>query len=418
MSFIDSHFREENMTEYEKTFKEIWAHSTKVYDETQDSSSLQCKGKLFSYCSEELQRENINTEFGDCEEKIFKLDEIITPETNLMRGDYNSGQLNIQPPFTDFPIKLQMKHGHSHGYFTVAWYNPINRIIVTCDLYHEINTFTNDLLNAIKALEKEWEKMKIEETEIEEIIGNEKKHMMIDGGLYEVQEINKEFINMNTTQEKYERILQELKRRGGGNESNVKLKHEDMVKFCQENIIVRPRGRRKVYFYKEEPLVVDRVLNGDETPVEIPEDKKRTIDDNIIMIEATRTRTNSEALFPLTMNNVYINNPHPHRRTNESGINIRDFKEVCRGGSHGISRDDLTSPEDVVERIEESMRGLRTVNLASPLDTDAYVNGEFLCKDYATFYLRCAEDVSDRTVRHLSDEYCIDGRQIRYERSC
>lgn len=407
MSFNARHFENENVSEYEKSFEEIWTHDSKEYDSESDGIQQgETKGKIFSHTNSATINRNIDVGYSDTEDITLQLDELVDIPTEGLGLLGIHEQLDRSIPNTGFPITVETTTEYK-GTFAIIWYNPINRVFVISDIYHTVNDLTHKVLEAMKELEQFWKIRKIKEDgEVyKQFLNNTKKQAVIDGDVYEMEKVEKDFIELDSKKREFDKALNKIKEKTG--DSNIiKLEHETAVNLSKHNIVARPKNEKKIFFFKQMPLKVGRVIYHNNTPTKLPENKRVVIDDNVYSIETT-VKSGNNTIFPLVVNELRLNHKHPHRNETTEGIQESAFKTICTGGEQGISKDEIESVEDLSKRFETFKQGFRTVNLASPLNRDARVGNEFNCHDYANFYIEeNYENIRREEARSLDRDYC------------
>lgn len=362
--FRDGEYNDIEMSEYEKSFEKIYAHGDEVYHNSEGD------GKIFSFTST-IQLEN------DEEDELIDYGEN-SKTIELYWSDYNEknpfsistgGQRDTRnAAFPKLPIQLYYEDT------LLLQFEPMTRTFVIPDIYHNINEFTKEFVQIMRTIEIRWSNSSDTLPESE----SDKKTILMEGDMYELKKVKDNITNLDDVRERYEKQVNDLREEVEliRSESNISFDRE-LIQDLQENgIAAYPTGSGSVMFAKQFEIDIDQIADyrtrGEQT-YKIPEDDILTMRGSIYF----KTRTNSErvSLFPVDLINVYLDKPHPHR----NGGNQYDLRKLCTGE---IQTNRLETVYDMNKKFNEIIESLRTINLASIMDSYAKVCDTYNTSDY------------------------------------
>lgn len=401
MSYIRRYFDDEevnghSISDYEKSFKKIYAHGDRVY-ENEDG-----RGRILSFSS------TMTTLTEDEEEKLIDYGEHgeeIEIEIKELTGEHmprsSVGQTDRRfGSSTNLPVVVVNRDGHER-----IRYEPITRTFLVPDIYHNINDYTMEYIKIMRMIEMRWSRTRDTLPESE----RDKKAILMDGDMYEMKLVKRNITNTDKARDRYEKQIDDLR-----NEierirarSNIRFSDNMIQRFQERGIGAYPMGGGTIMLAKHFECDVDSVYDSRQNrtqPVKLDEEEIETIEGSLYIKGDVYDQ--SDNIFPINVRGVYLDIPHPHRGNGNS-----DYIESLCTGEINVSR--LENIDEADSKFKDLTKALKTIYLTSIMDTGAKINGKYRERDYRRMHFKNAPEIySYDDQLHYADRFELDLDEI------
>lgn len=409
MSYEGDYFRERHdysLSDYEKSFEEIWVHDNKVYPNRHvDEYDLpenfrKPNGYIFSFARLPNEYKQIMDYEVDNPVEI-EWSELSDSSARIMCVD---GQTDTRNNRFTLPVIVRYRDRK------FIQYDPLTRTMIVPDIYHRINEATREFLRVMKKIEVNWGKSS-DTTETKPWLRESrgKTFSIIDGEMYEMNKIKRNLIDYEAKENSYKRAFEEIKDKLKGSDSGAITMESEyaVVDAAERNIGVYIKNKKDVVFSKNTDITVKKVTRTglQNSPTVLPEEKQITTS-GILLIHAKKTSDGTE-LFPITMCGVTTDIGHPHRYGHRDGVGR--FKDMCLGS---VRNDDFESLNDVEQKFFELEKAMSCINLDSIACMSDYVDERYNGNHYVRMHLElCPEVYSEELFQRYAEDYSVDDDQ-------
>jgi len=365
--YIYDYFRERGnyeVTDYEKTFEKIYCHGETAYPYDDQERDLpeeynDPKGYIYSYSRirEQLENEILSNTTESLELKWKDVSNATNP---LLKVDDN--QLMIRNNYMKLPVQVKFAENK------LIQYDPFTRTFLIPDIYHELNEFTNMVLNAMKEVERIWSIRKSVNDPWKN--DNKQNYALINGNVYEMKEVKGGMLNFQKERERHRKQLEELMERlDQSGEGGLTIPSRVAYDLMENQISAYITSEGDILISKQLELKVDKVIatSNDRLATSIPDEFVEHTEGKVV-IRCKKIKGNE--FYPLMMTGFGSDIAHPHR-FREGGYGGEDILNMCGGD---VRNDELQDTYQIIQKFDEIKGAMNVVNIDSIASGEAVKN--------------------------------------------
>lgn len=265
----------------------------------------------------------------------------------------------------------------------IIQYDPFREIFNISDIYHRLNSFTDEVIKACKELQEnivEYIEKADEKEEIAIVGGKPYKMEPISDGEFDGRDGLQKFMDEAT--DMVDEIIEQAKSEVS---SGFSVSNRDEVnKLEKNNIYLTSIDNSYIYAYKRTSVNVKAIRgNGVNWPVELPEDLQNTIEGRIRLKLRNPNNINTELNHRVS--GVKLDFPHHHRDMEC----MNGFQTLCTGH---LSLSPVNNIDDLISRFEEVEEALKVINVDSIYSKDIERVGYGSWSEYKEVLKEARED--------------------------